>query len=90
MAPSNYVAEAGEGCILCGACEERCFFGAICMDEGEGRAVVDPAKCMGCGVCTHTCPEETMKLKRVERSELFPGPGDLFRTVARENKGTEA
>jgi ferredoxin len=90
MAPSNYVAEAGEGCILCGACEERCFFGAIHMDEGEGRAVADPEKCMGCGVCTHTCPEETMKLKRVERSEPFPGPGDLYRTVARENKGTEA
>jgi Pyruvate/2-oxoacid:ferredoxin oxidoreductase delta subunit len=90
MAPSNYVAEAGEACILCGVCEERCFFGAICMDEGEGRAVVDPAKCMGCGVCTHTCPEETMKLRRVERSEPFPGPGDLYRTVARENKGIEA
>lgn len=48
------------------------------------------SSCTGCGVCTHTCPEETMKLKRVERSEPFPGPGDLYRTVARENKGIEA
>ncbi len=90
MAPANYVAEAGEDCVLCGTCVDRCFFGAIRLDDEAGRALVDPAKCMGCGVCTHTCPEETMKLKRVERSEPFPGPRELYTTVARENKGADA
>lgn len=87
VSPSNYVAEASEGCVLCGACEERCFFGAIALDEDEGRAIVDPGRCMGCGVCTHACPEEAMKLKRVERSTLFSGPKELYRRVAEENKG---
>lgn len=86
MAPSNYVAEAGEECVLCGTCVDRCFFEAIHLDDEEGKALVDPAKCMGCGVCTHSCPEETMKLKRVERSVPFSGPGDLYRTIAQENR----
>jgi len=90
MAPSNYVAEAGDDCVLCGTCVDRCFFGAIRLDDGVGRAVVDPAKCMGCGVCSHGCPEETLKLRRVERSEPFPGPRELSLAVTRENKGTQA
>jgi len=87
LAPSNFVPEAGDACILCGACEEQCFFGALTLDEEQGRAVADPALCVGCGVCTHACPEETLKLKRIERSTPFPGPKELFRQVAAENKG---
>jgi Fe-S-cluster-containing hydrogenase component 2 len=90
MAPSNYVPEADENCILCGTCVDRCFFQAICLDAAENRVIVDSTKCMGCGVCTLTCPEGALKLRRVERSTPFPGPGDLYRTVTRENKGTQA
>jgi len=67
VAPANFVAEAGDDCILCGVCEDRCLFAAIVMDDDEAKAVVDAEKCMGCGVCTITCDSETMRLKRVER-----------------------
>ena len=87
FAPSNFVARANGDCVLCGTCEERCFFDAITMDEELGRAVVDPEKCVGCGVCTIGCDQEAMKLQRLDRNEPFPGLKELFSTVARENRG---
>ncbi len=87
LAPSNFVPEAGDDCVMCGTCQERCFFDAISMDAEQGRAVADPDRCVGCGVCTHVCPEETLKLRRVERSQPFPGPRELYRQVGEENKG---
>jgi len=86
VAPSNFVAESSEECVLCGNCEGRCFFGAITRDEDLERSVVDPDKCMGCGVCTLTCEQGALRLKRLEREQPFPGPRELFRTVATENR----
>ena len=79
--------EANEDCALCGTCVERCFFDAISLDEEANRAVVDQSKCIGCGVCTITCEQEALKLKRVERSEIFATPRDMARKIAKENKG---
>jgi len=87
VSPSNFVPEANEDCIMCGTCEERCFFGAISMDESKNRAVAAPDKCIGCGVCAIGCEQEALKLKRIERSRPFASPGELFKTVAAENKG---
>ena len=87
VAPSNFVAAANEDCVLCGTCEERCFFDAVTLDEELGRAVVDSEKCVGCGVCTIGCDQEAMKLVRLDRNDPFPGPRELYRTVARENRG---
>ncbi len=87
VSPSNFVAEANEECVLCGTCEDRCFFGAVSLDEELGRAIIDPEKCMGCGVCTITCDQEALRLKRVERSHPLPTSRDLFKKVAIENRG---
>ncbi len=86
VSPSNFVAEANEDCVLCGTCVDRCFFGAISLDDELGRTFVDAEKCIGCGVCTITCDQEALRLKRVERSHPFPTPRDLYRQVAIENK----
>jgi ferredoxin len=57
------------------------------VDEEEGKAVVDPDKCIGCGVCTVTCPEETLKLHRFERPEApFDNMVDWAITIARDNE----
>lgn len=87
IAPSNFLPESGEECIMCGACVDRCMFDALMLDDEMERAVVDPEKCIGCGVCTLTCPVEVLKLRRYERSQPFPTTGELMKTITIENKG---
>jgi ferredoxin len=86
MLPSSFVPRASDDCTLCGTCVERCFFDALSLDEDEGRAVVEPEKCIGCGVCTITCPTEALKLRRFERTPPFETQQEFYETVARENK----
>jgi len=86
VAPSNFIAESTEDCIMCGHCVDRCFFGAIALDEDQEKSVVDTEKCMGCGVCTITCDQEALRLKRVEREKPFPSASKLLGTIAAENQ----
>ena len=41
-------------CISCGACEPECPENAI--SEGDGKYVIDAAKCKDCGSCAEVCP----------------------------------
>ena len=42
-------------------------------------------KCIGCGVCAVSCPEEALKLHRHERTPPFQTAMDLYGTVAKDN-----
>jgi len=86
VAPSNFVAESIEDCVMCSDCVDRCFFNAISIDDALERAAVDEKKCMGCGVCTLVCEQEAIKLKRLDREKPYPGPRELFKKVAIENR----
>ena len=35
-------------------------------------AVVDPELCIGCGVCAHKCPTQSIRLARRSEDEYFP------------------
>lgn len=50
-----------DGCIGCGACIEKCKFGAISMNE-YGIAEVDEEKCIACGQCAKVCPQNLIKI----------------------------
>jgi ferredoxin len=59
---SNWIAETDvDNCRGCRQCSQRCPTGAITRVDSRGRgrrkywSVVDPQKCLGCGVCVDAC-----------------------------------
>jgi ferredoxin len=64
-----------EACTGCGACIERCPFGALSLPEAV--CVVDATRCLGCGVCVPTCPSDALHLERLPAEEIPTLPTDL-------------
>jgi NAD-dependent dihydropyrimidine dehydrogenase PreA subunit len=62
LAKSNFVAQIRQDyCTACGVCrDERCPMEAIAEEDGTYRVM--PERCIGCGVCTVTCPSEAITL----------------------------
>jgi len=83
--PSNFVPVATDDCKYCGKCSRACFFGAITVDKKNRTFSVDNDKCLGCGICTLSCPDKTLKLHRFERSRMFKSLDSFYKTIAREN-----
>lgn len=68
-APSRFRAEVDETlCTGCGACEARCQFDAITVDE---VASISTEKCFGCGNCVLTCPTEALILEEIRPLEFI-------------------
>ena len=61
VAHADYVAVVDtDACVQCGACTERCVFGA---QSGESGAVVfHQDKCYGCGLCVATCASNAIRM----------------------------
>jgi len=51
-----------ETCIACGACVERCPFGAWTADENGEKPWLESMRCFGCGVCVSSCPVGAISL----------------------------
>jgi len=87
LSPSNFAPQPGEDCVGCETCADRCIFEALALDEETDQIRVDVEKCIGCGVCTLVCPQETLKLHRLERSSIaFETTRKLDEAMARENR----
>jgi ferredoxin len=71
--PSRFCANVDpEICSGCGDCIERCYFGAIALDDESGHAIVNAEECMGCGLCQVVCPPGAIALKEVREMEFIP------------------
>ena len=69
FAPSRFLAQVDAGnCTGCGACEDKCAFKAISVED---TAVIDHNKCMGCGNCVIACPVEAITLQEARPPEFI-------------------
>ena len=57
------------GCIGLGTCVAACQFDAISVVDGV--AVVDPAKCAGCGACANVCPTIRLRVPLWRRMQYY-------------------
>ncbi|TYT75371.1 4Fe-4S binding protein [Desulfobotulus mexicanus] len=75
-----------EFCTGCGACMERCAFGALFAGEDK-KTKVSKGKCMGCGLCKSSCTSGAISL--VQREEAFQpdvaaDPQDMYDRMQKE------
>lgn len=57
-------------CTACGDCEERCWFGAVTVENDTAAVIAD--KCMGCGQCAVVCPEEAIVMREARQPDFIP------------------
>jgi len=51
-------------CTCCGLCAAACKEGAIVVDSASGKPRLLPEKCVYCGDCIQSCPNDTWKARR--------------------------
>jgi Fe-S-cluster-containing hydrogenase component 2 len=47
------------------------------ISVSDGVAVVDSARCIGCGLCVTGCTAEAVRLERLPASEIVEPPEDF-------------
>ena len=55
--------DVSENCTGCRHCLDDFECPALFLDEADGRVAIDAARCVGCGVCVHVCPEGAIEAR---------------------------
>lgn len=66
--PLGHPAEMEIDCPGCGVCLE---LGCPAIEELDGRSVIDPAVCTGCGLCAQICPFCGLKVDTIRRESVI-------------------
>jgi len=82
---SNYRAAVDEMlCTACETCLERCQMAAVTINDDD-VAEINLDRCIGCGLCVTTCPDEALHLElkpEDERREVPENNSQLSREMA--------
>lgn len=71
--PSRFVARVEASlCDSCGQCVERCYFGALTMEDESAGAIIEAETCMGCGLCQVVCPTGAIALEATREVDFIP------------------
>jgi heterodisulfide reductase subunit A len=72
-------------CGGCRFCEPVCEYGAIKMEEVDGklRAHVIEALCKGCGVCGSTCPAGAISMRHFTNDQILAQVRAVLKEEAR-------
>jgi Pyruvate/2-oxoacid:ferredoxin oxidoreductase delta subunit len=84
---SNYFAKvAPELCEACWECNERCPMEALSTDADYSSVNLD--RCIGCGVCVSTCPNNAIELMRKDSKYIPPKDSDaMYKKILMERIG---
>ncbi|MCQ2364876.1 MAG: 4Fe-4S binding protein [Akkermansia sp.] len=73
------IREHADACTACRRCVRVCPQGAVSLqvsptaeNPAQRIAVIDYAKCIGCGACASACRHHVIRVARVEVPELTP------------------
>ena len=58
-------------CAECLTCVRSCPYGVPVIDPKVHAAVIDPAKCHGCGVCAAECPHKAIMYKHSQDDQII-------------------
>jgi ferredoxin len=87
VARSDFQMTVDDGaCVACGACLDRCRFGAMSVDD---VCAVDETRCVGCGVCVTACPADALVLRRRPEGQVDapPANGRAWMAERAKNRG---